>query len=148
MGHIAKGIWVDIKRLSQDAILPKAMSQQAAGMDIYACERVEILPGEWRLIHTGVAFALPEGTQMEIRPRSGLALRHGITVLNSPGTIDADYRGELQVALINHGKKVFVVEHGMRIAQAVCMQYVPVNWRLTDELDETERGVGGWGHTG
>lgn len=105
-------------------------------------------PGEYRLIKTGLHIALPEGTEAQIRPRSGLAFKHGITVLNAPGTIDADYRGEIGVLLINHGTEDFVIQDGERIAQMVIARYERVAWQERSELDSSARGEGGFGHTG
>ena len=122
----------------------------SAGMDIRANldEAITLQPGERRLIPTGLFIALPEGYEAQIRPRSGLAIKHGITVLNSPGTIDADYRGEIGIILINHSDQAFVIEDGERVGQMVVAQYSRVQWAETDSLDETERGAGGFGHTG
>ena len=117
-------------------------------IDLRAAETVTLKAGEFRLIPLGVAMALPEGYEAQIRPRSGLAIKHGITVLNSPGTIDADYRGEIGIILINHSDKAFVIEDGERVGQMVVAQYSRVQWAETDSLDETERGAGGFGHTG
>ncbi len=130
--------------------LPAYETAEAAGMDLRASlpEAVELLPGEWRAIPTGLYLALPPGYEAQVRPRSGLALRHGVTLLNSPGTIDADYRGEVQVVLINLGKAPFRVEPGMRIAQLVVAPVVRVAWQPVEALPETERGSGGFGHTG
>src|SRR5690606_38455934 len=104
--------------------------------------------GEWQLVPTGLAIALPEGFEAQIRPRSGLAAKHGVTVLNSPGTIDADYRGEIKVILINHGKEEFVITRGMRIAQMVIAKHARAVWNELENLDETARGAGGFGSTG
>ena len=109
---------------------------------------VEIKPGERSLIPTGISIAIPKGYNGEIRPRSGLALKYGITVLNTPGTVDSDYRGELKVLLINHGSENFIVERGMRIAQLVLQQYATVEWRQVDDLSNTERSGRGYGSTG
>lgn len=130
--------------------LPSYSTPLSAGMDIRANleEPITLQPGERRLIPTGLFIALPEGYEAQIRPRSGLALKHGITVLNSPGTIDADYRGEVGIILINHSDKAFVIEDGERVGQMVVAQYSRVEWNETDSLDETERGAGGFGHTG
>ena len=130
--------------------LPSYSTPLSAGMDIRANleEPITLQPGERRLIPTGIFIALPEGYEAQIRPRSGLALKHGITVLNSPGTIDADYRGEVGIILINHSDKAFVIEDGERVGQMVVTQYSRVEWNETDSLDETERGAGGFGHTG
>lgn len=130
--------------------LPTYATEQSAGMDLTAAmeEAIEIGPGERMLIPTGLSIALPEGYEAQIRPRSGLALKHGITVLNAPGTIDADYRGEIGVILINLGQDPFTVERGMRIAQMVIAQHSFVTWEVADQLDQTERGAGGFGSTG
>ena len=130
--------------------LPSYSTPLSAGMDIRANleEPITLQPGERRLIPTGIFIALPEGYEAQIRPRSGLALKHGITVLNSPGTIDADYRGEVGIILINHSDKAFVIEDGEHVGQMVVAQYSRVEWNETDSLDETERGAGGFGHTG
>jgi dUTP pyrophosphatase len=126
------------------------MTGQSAGFDLAAAvaEPVVLQPGEIRLIPCGFAMALPAGYEAQVRPRSGLSSRHGVTLVNSPGTIDADYRGEVRVPLINHGKAPFTIERGMRIAQMVVMPVPPVELVEVDELDETSRGQGGFGHTG
>ena len=130
--------------------LPSYSTPLSAGMDIRANleEPITLQPGERRLIPTGLFIALPEGYEAQIRPRSGLAIKHGITVLNSPGTIDADYRGEVGIILINHSDTAFVIEDGERVGQMVVAQYSRVEWNETETLDETERGAGGFGHTG
>lgn len=130
--------------------LPTYATEQSAGMDLSAAieEAIEIGPGERALIPTGLAIALPRNHEAQVRPRSGLAIKHGITVLNSPGTIDADYRGEISVILINHGQEPFTVERGMRIAQMVVERFEIVEWDVVKELDESERGEGGFGSTG
>ena len=130
--------------------LPTYATEQSAGMDLTAAleEAIEIGPGERMLIPTGLTIELPEGYEAQIRPRSGLALKHGVTVLNSPGTVDADYRGEIGVILANLGQQEFTVERGMRIAQMVIAQHAKVEWEVADELSETERGKGGFGSTG
>ncbi|MDQ6988346.1 MAG: dUTP diphosphatase [Mariprofundaceae bacterium] len=130
--------------------LPFYASAQAAGADIRAAitEDVIIEAGAYALIKTGFAMALVEGFEAQIRPRSGLALKHGITVLNAPGTIDADYRGEVGVMLINHGNKAFIVRRGERIAQMVIAPFVQADFQEVDALSETERGEGGFGSSG
>jgi dUTP pyrophosphatase len=130
--------------------LPAYATDHSAGLDLLAAvaEPVTLAPGQRALIPTGLAIALPEGFEAQVRPRSGLALKHGIGVLNSPGTIDADYRGEVGVILINHGDRPFVVERGMRVAQMVVLPVPRVRLMEVDELDETARGSGGFGHTG
>ncbi len=130
--------------------LPAYATVQSAGMDLRAnLDKAIILkPMERRLVPTGLHIALPEGYEAQVRPRSGLALKHGITVLNSPGTIDADYRGEVMVLLVNFSQEDFVINDGERIAQMVIARYEQVDMQLVEVLDETERGTGGYGHTG
>lgn len=130
--------------------LPRYMSESAAGMDIVAAvdEAITLMPGDIKLIPTGLSIALPQGYEAQIRPRSGLALKHGITLLNTPGTIDADYRGEIGVIMINAGQEAFVIKRGERIAQMVINKYETAEFITVEELDETERGTGGFGHTG
>ncbi|MFN8395183.1 MAG: dUTP diphosphatase [Bacteroidia bacterium] len=130
--------------------LPHYATAQSAGMDLCAAiaEPLVLQPGEYRLVPTGLFMALPAGYEAQVRPRSGLAFKHGVTVLNSPGTIDADYRGEVGVLLINHGKAPFTINNGDRIAQMVIAAHASVNWQPTESLDETQRGSGGFGHTG
>ena len=134
----------------EDVPAPRYMSGHAAGMDLCAaCEQdVVLAPGEITLVPCGFAMALPAGFEAQIRPRSGLALRHGITVPNAPGTIDADYRGEVSVILANIGREAFVVRRGMRIAQMVIAPVSRAELTESDELPDTERGEGGFGHTG
>lgn len=129
---------------------PSPATAGSAGADLAAAipDEVVLAPGQRELIPTGFAIAVPRGYEAQVRPRSGLALRHGITVLNAPGTIDADYRGEVQVILINHGTEPFPIRRGERIAQLVVAPVAAVAFREVSELDETERGVGGFGHTG
>jgi dUTP pyrophosphatase len=130
--------------------LPAYATEHAAGMDLCAAvaHDVTIAPGQRALVPTGLAIALPEGFEAQVRPRSGLALKHGITVLNSPGTIDADYRGEVQVILANCGAEAFTVTRGMRIAQMVVAAYARVAWDKAAELPDSARGAGGFGSTG
>ena len=130
--------------------LPQFETAQSAGMDLRANidAPVVLQPGDRALIPTGIAMALPDGFEAQIRPRSGLAYKHGVTVLNSPGTIDADYRGDVGVLLINHGKEPFTVEDGMRVAQMVVAQYSQFEWNEVDDLSSTDRGAGGFGSTG
>ncbi|MGC0372021.1 MAG: hypothetical protein DGJ47_000725 [Rickettsiaceae bacterium] len=143
---------VKIKKLDhlEELPLPHYATEHSAGMDLYAAinEDVVIAAGEVQIIPTGIAIALPDEAEAQIRPRSGLAAKNSITVLNSPGTIDADYRGEVKVILINHGKKDFIVSRGMRIAQMIIANYVRANFQEVDSLDETKRGAGGFGSTG
>jgi dUTP pyrophosphatase len=134
-----------------DNPLPEYGTAHAAGMDIRAWVQQEqevIAPGEVKLIHTGLYIELPVGYEAQIRPRSGLALKQGVTVLNTPGTIDADYRGEVGIILINHGKEDFVIRNGERICQMIISKHETAEWEETDSLEETERGTGGFGHTG
>lgn len=135
---------------SSDLHLPQYQSKLAAGMDVeVAIETAyQLLPGEIHLFPTGFCLAIPEGFEVQVRPRSGLAVKHGVTVINSPGTIDTDYRGEVKVALINHGKDAFTVNRGDRIAQMILAPVVQAQLDLVTELDSTERGSGGFGHTG
>ena len=130
--------------------LPEFATVDSAGMDLRAHLEapVTLQPGERRLIPTGLHIALPQGLEAQVRPRSGLAYKHGITVLNSPGTIDADYRGDVGVILINHGQEVFEVAPGDRIAQLVVARYERFDWTPVESLDETVRGAGGFGHSG
>jgi dUTP pyrophosphatase len=141
---------VDI-RLADGASAPTYQTTDSAGMDLRAFlpdEEICLTPGEFRLIPTGIFIALPKGTEAQVRPRSGLAFKYGVTVLNSPGTIDADYRGEVGVLLINHGKEDFIIKNGDRIAQMVIASYVQVNWNKVADLNQTRRGEGGFGSTG
>ncbi|MEN6317777.1 MAG: dUTP diphosphatase [Syntrophaceae bacterium] len=133
----------------EDIFLPRYMTEHSAGMDIYAAVETDetILPGQRKMIPTGIAIALPVGYEAEIRPRSGLAVKNGVTLVNSPGTIDADYRGEIGIIMINHGEKPFIVKRGDRIAQMIVHQVCRVSWVACDELDVTSRGNGGFGHT-
>lgn len=130
--------------------LPAYATKGSAGMDLTAAieEAIVLEPGERTLISTGISLALPIGYEAQIRPRSGLALKNGITVLNSPGTVDADYRGEIKVILANLGTEKFTIERGMRIAQMVVAKYEHVVWDAVESLDESERGEGGFGSTG
>ena len=143
---------VAIKRLAHgaDLPLPEYATADSAGLDLLAAiiDAVTLAPGERALIPSGLAIALPGGYEAQIRPRSGLAYKNGVTVLNSPGTIDADYRGEVGVILINHGAEPFIIERGMRIAQMVIAPVVQLNWDEVAELPETVRGAGGFGSTG
>lgn len=130
--------------------LPSYQTIQSAGVDLCAFieEKVILKPNERKLIGTGLYIALPSGFEAQIRPRSGLAFTYGVTIINSPGTIDADYRGEIKIALINHSNQNFVIQNGDRIAQMVVTKYEQISFILVDTLDETERGEGGYGHTG
>ena len=148
---IIEEIQVPIVRMpgTEDLPLPVYMTGQAAGMDLMAAVEAEVTisPGERKLIPTGVRVAIPEGYEAEVRPRSGLALHHGVTLVNAPGTIDADYRGEVGVILINHGQAPFVVRRGDRIAQMVVHRVCRVRWNTGGALISTKRGDGGFGHT-
>ena len=130
--------------------LPKYQTESSAGVDLAAFVQEDLIlePGERALIPTGLYIQLPEGHEAQIRPRSGLAFKYGISMVNAPGTIDADYRGEIGVLLINLGKEDFVIKNGDRIAQMIIAKYTKVDWEETDELTETVRGTGGYGHTG
>ncbi len=139
-----------VNHSAHDIPLPTYSTDHSAGMDICAAVDGEFVlkPGETALIPSGFAIALPEGFEAQVRPRSGLAIKHQVTVLNSPGTIDADYRGEVKVILTNFGKQDFVIKRGERIAQMVIARYSRVAWEEKDSLEETQRGAGGFGHTG
>ena len=146
----APDIVVPIRRLREDAILPTYQTEHAAGMDLHAALDfpVTLNPGEIHVIPCGFAMAVPEGYEAQIRPRSGLAAKHGVSVPNAPGTIDADYRGEVKVILVTLGREGFTVTHGTRIAQMLVKPVPRTVWREVDELPETGRGEGGFGHTG
>jgi len=135
---------------NKDIPLPEYMTEGSSGMDIYAAveEPTALAPGEIALISTGLAMAIPYGFEAQIRPRSGLAVKHGVTVVNAPGTIDSDYRGEIKVGLINLGQTTFVIKRGIRIAQMVIQKIERVNLIRKECLDDTERSHGGFGHTG
>jgi dUTP pyrophosphatase len=137
-----------IKKLNSDAIIPAYQTKEAAGFDLHSIEDVIINPGERKLIGTGLAFEIEKGYEIQIRPRSGLAYKHGITVLNTPGTIDSDYRGEIKVLLINHAKEAFEIKKGDRIAQAVVAPVIQAEIIEVEKLSDTERGSGGFGSTG
>lgn len=137
-----------VKRLSPHATLPAYAHPGDAGLDLFAASAVSIEPGESKLVGTGISIALPPNTEAQVRPRSGLALKQGITVLNTPGTIDHGYRGEVGVILINHGRSRFDVEPGMKIAQMVIAPFLSVDVEETAELSTTARGQGGFGSTG
>ena len=145
-------VTVELRRMAHgaDLPLPAYATPDSAGVDLMAAldAPMELAPGARALVPTGLQMALPSGFEAQVRPRSGLALKHGITCLNSPGTIDADYRGEVGVILINHGDETFVIERGMRIAQMVIAPVVQARWRETAELSDTARGTGGFGSTG
>jgi dUTP pyrophosphatase len=134
----------------KDIPLPRYMTPQAAGMDLHAAvtDELTVEPGEIRLIPTGLMMAIPNGYEAQIRPRSGLAVKHGIGLINSPGTIDADYRGEVQVALINLGKNAYTIRRGDRIAQMIIHRVYQAGLEEVSRLDKTSRSAGGFGHTG
>lgn len=148
--HSPETIPVRIRRLpgNDDLPLPDYASQGAAGMDVVAAEDAAIAPGMRHAVATGLALAIPSGFEIQVRPRSGLALKNGVTVPNAPGTIDSDYRGELKVILINLGDTTFVVQRGDRIAQLVLAPVTRASWLEVEELDPTARGAGGFGSTG
>ncbi len=137
-----------VKKLDKGAMLPRGAHPGDAGLDLFSNVEMEMAPGESRLIPTGISIELPPDTEAQVRPRSGLALKHGITVLNTPGTIDEGYRGEVGVILINHGKAIFRVEKGMRIAQMVIKPVMRVEVTEVENLSGTSRGSGGFGSTG
>ena len=139
-----------IKRLSKDVSLPKYETVGSSGVDLAAnvSENIEIKPGQTEVIPTGLAVSIPKNFEIQIRPRSGLAAKNQITVLNTPGTIDADYRGEIKVILINHGNKSFIIEKGLRIAQMIVCPIIKANLKEVETLDETHRGSSGFGSTG
>jgi len=143
---------IQIKKVADagDLPLPEYMTAGSAGMDLYAAIREDnvIGSGERTLVPCGFSLAIPEGYEAQIRPRSGLALEHGITVLNSPGTIDSDFRGEVQIILINFGNSAFTIKRGMRVAQIIITPVLRVNWIQVDEIPDTSRGKNGAGHTG
>lgn len=145
---------IAVQRLphAEGLALPRYETEGAAGMDLLAAidagEPLELLPGKYAMVPTGLAMAIPIGFEAQIRPRSGLAAKHGVTVLNSPGTIDSDYRGEIKVILINHGAETFTIERGSRIAQMVIATVTQAALNEVDQLNETTRGTGGFGSTG
>ena len=147
---LASSVPVRIKRLAHgaDLDLPGYATAGAAGMDVVSAEDLTLAAGARHAVATGLSVAIPLGYEIQVRPRSGLALRHGISVPNSPGTIDSDYRGELKVILINHGSEAFEIRRGDRIAQLVLAPVTQASWLEVEELDETARGEGGFGSTG
>jgi dUTP pyrophosphatase len=150
-GFVNDTVVIAIQQLpgNEDLPLPRYMTEHAAGLDLVAAVRqdVELRPGLRVMIPTGLAMALPDGYEAQIRPRSGLAWQHGITLVNTPGTIDADYRGEICILLINHGDHAFIVHRGDRIAQMVVQRVCRVQWDVQHQLNPTFRGKGGFGHT-
>jgi len=147
---MSASVKVELKRLphGEGLPLPAYATDGAAGMDVVSAEDVTIAPGARHPVATGLSMAIPQGYEIQVRPRSGLAFKHGITVPNTPGTIDSDYRGELKVLLINHGTEDFAIARGDRVAQLVLAPVVQAAWAEVDELDATERGAGGFGSTG
>jgi dUTP pyrophosphatase len=141
---------VKLKRLphGEGLELPRYATDGAAGMDVLSAEDIVLEPGMRHAVATGLSLAIPPGYEIQVRPRSGLALKHGISVPNTPGTIDSDYRGELKVILINHGSEAFAIHRGDRVAQLVLAPVTRASWDEVDELDATERGEGGFGSTG
>jgi dUTP pyrophosphatase len=139
-----------VKRLpgNDDLPLPAYATSGAAGMDVVSAEDVDLAPGARHAVATGLAMAIPEGFEIQVRPRSGLALKHGVTVPNTPGTIDSDYRGELKVIMINLGAETFAIRRGDRVAQLVLAPVTRASWLEVETLDETARGAGGFGSTG
>lgn len=145
-----ESVQINVVKLRESAILPEYQTTGAAGADLHACidEPITLESLERKMIPTGLAMSIPEGYEVQIRARSGMSIKHGITMINGIGTIDADYRGELGVLLVNLSKESFVIEPGMRIAQLVLAKYAVVNWNEVGELDETTRGKGGYGSSG
>jgi len=141
--------WLDPER-SKDLNLPRYHSELASGMDVAAAveEPVTLEPGDIKLIPTGFAVALPSAYELQVRPRSGLAIKHGIAIVNAPGTIDADYRGEIKIGLVNLSREPFTIQRGDRIAQLILAPVCQARLRVVDSLEETKRGAGGFGHTG
>lgn len=141
---------VQVKLLRDTAQLPAYMTEQAAGMDLFACldESQQLLPGQRCLVPTGIALAIPAGFEGQVRPRSGLAIKKGLSLVNAPGTIDADYRGEVKVVMINHGQEPVMIASGDRIAQLIITPVHQASLTLVEELDTTARDAGGFGHTG
>lgn len=137
-----------IKKLSEKAIIPQYQTSGAAGFDFHSTENVIVMPGETKLVGTGLAFSVPEGKELQVRPRSGLSAKTGIRVANSPGTVDQDYRGEVKIILHNTGDLPFTIKEGDRIAQGVVCPVFRESFVVVDDLDETERGSGAFGHTG
>ncbi len=145
MNQATEILW---KKRLKEAVLPRYQTEGAAGFDLHSAEERELKPGQWLMFDTGWSVAIPRGYEMQVRPRSGLASKYGVTVLNAPGTIDSDYRGPLKVILINHGKNVFRVQVGERIAQGVVASVGHLSFSETDILPESDRGENGFGSTG
>ena len=148
---MTKNLKIKIKSINNDISIPSYETNSSAGLDLRAYlpeGNIELIPKETKLIGTGLYFEIPEGFEVQIRPRSGLALKNGVSVLNSPGTIDADYRGEIKILLINHGSKPFIVENEMRIAQMVVARHERIEFEVVKSLSDSKRGSGGFGSTG
>jgi len=143
-------VYIEKIKEAADLPLPKYMTPGSAGMDLFACvpETEYLEPGHSMLISTGIKISLPEGYEAQVRPRSGLALKKQVSVLNTPGTVDSDYRGIIGVILINFGLKTVEIKRGMRIAQMIINKYEKIKWEVVEKLDDTTRGAGGFGHTG
>lgn len=137
-----------IKKLNSDAVIPEYQSSGAAGFDFHATNELVLKKGERGIVQTGLAVALQSGYELQVRPRSGLAFKHGISIVNTPGTVDSDYRGEVKIILINHGDEDFEVKKGERVAQGVIKEVIQAQIIEVDELDSTERGEAGFGSTG
>lgn len=132
----------------KDLPLPQYQTKGSAGMDVYSAESLILKAGAIQIVSTGLRMAVPEGYELHVRPRSGLAFKHGISLVNTPGTLDSDYRGELKLIMINHGKEDLEIKKGDRVAQIILNKYEPIEWEEVDKLDETERGHGRFGSTG
>lgn len=148
---MTKNLKIKIKSINNDISIPSYETNSSAGLDLRAYlpeGSINLSPKETKLIGTGLYFEIPEGFEVQIRPRSGLALKNGVSVLNSPGTIDADYRGEIKILLINHGSEPFIVEHEMRIAQMIVARYERIEFEVVKSLSDSKRGSGGFGSTG
>lgn len=141
-------IRIKIERIDKELPLPKFATTGSVGVDLHSAETFTLNPKEFRKVSTGIKVAVPEGYEGQVRPRSGLAAKHGISIVNTPGTLDSDYRGLLYVILINHGHNYVYIKKGDRIAQLIINKIELFDWELTEKLDETERGEGGLGHTG
>jgi len=139
---------IQIKKLNPEAIVPKYAHDGDAGMDVFSVENVVLYPGERKLVHTGLSFQIPKGFEIQVRPKSGLSLKHGLTISNTPGTLDSGYRGELGVILFNTTKEVYEIKKAQKIAQIILARYEEAEIEVVEELGETERGEGGFGSTG
>lgn len=139
---------IKVKKIETGAELPEYKSNHAAGADLKSCEQINLFPGQWYAVRTGLAIEIPQGYQGEVRPRSGLSLNHGLMVMNAPGTIDADYRGEVKVILYNASATEFCIKPGDRIAQLIISPAVQAEFEYSENLSDTNRGTGGFGHTG